>query len=669
MIFRLRPIYVAGITLLLGAVSLLSPRPAHAALTCGDIPDLTTFFFQKHITANQLDDAIRKQTIETYIDRLDPQRILFLEAERAELQQQLTGIFLETRSGDCSRLRRLHQDVLGRNREVEGFVRGFVARDDYSLDEDVKLQLDADDRGSPANKEERDALLRTLVHFQISNYLEADSELDEAKRRLVHRYELLTKRVEERTREDLYSNFLDAFASALDPHSSYLSPSAWEDFQIQMELSLEGIGVALSERDGYAVVENIIPGGATDRIGALEPGDRIIAVAEKGKESVDIIDMALRDVVRLIRGRKGTEVQLTILRQGDKSERFNVAIQRDKIDLEQQAAKLRIETIERDGKTLRLGVLDLPSFYGGDRDPAKRLGSRDVRRLLSQVNKDKLDGLVLDLSRNGGGLLEDAVTISGFFIRKGGIVATRDGSDRNRVLPDPDENVLYGGPLVILTSRISASASEILTGALKDYGRAVVVGDDHTFGKGTVQSLFPLRPGLGALKVTTGLFFRPGGHSTQHAGVAADVVMPSLFATDDFGERALPHSLRAPVIEPFVSEGARQSAEDKWKLVTPDLVGELAKRSVKRQADDPFFAEVREELAKRAEDDGIVRLAELIAERSDGEDGEATLSTGGGNASVAVPKAAKKKEDDEELSPQAKEALNVLSDLVVLTRP
>ncbi|MCP5056028.1 MAG: tail-specific protease [bacterium] len=663
---RFRPGLIAAGLALTFLAPLAPPRAAQAALTCGDIPDLTTFFFQKHITAHQLDDGIRTRTVETYLKRIDPQRVFFLESELSELQSSLKSLFLETRSSDCSRLRRLHQDILGRNREVEGFIRGFIARDDYVLDTDATLLLDPDERGSPATKEERDELLRTLAHFQISNYLEGDVSMEEAKKRLVHRYELRTKRVAELSREDLYSQFLDAFAGALDPHTSYLSPHVWEDFQIQMELSLEGIGVALTERDGYAVVEQIIPGGATDRIDALEPADRIIAVAEEGRDAVDIIDMALRDVVRLIRGRKGTRVQLTVLRKGDTTERFQVSIQRDTIDLEEQAAKLRIETIDVGDQKLRLGVLDLPSFYGGDRDPAKRLGSRDVRRLLAEVRREKLDGLLLDLSRNGGGLLEDAVTISGFFIEDGGIVAVRDGGDRGRVLPDPDNSVLYGGPLVILTSRVSASASEILAGALKDYGRAVVVGDDHTFGKGTVQSLFPLRPGLGALKVTTGLFFRPGGTSTQHAGVAADVVAPSLFSTDEFGESALSYSLRAPSIDAFLGNGNRQQA---WKPVSPDVVKELARRSETRQTGDEFFETIREELAKKEASEGIVRLADLVAEKNEDDSDPLAAnesSPAPGNASAAVPEEAKA--DDEELTPHAQEALRVLGDLILLSK-
>ncbi|MBW2397056.1 MAG: tail-specific protease, partial [Deltaproteobacteria bacterium] len=236
--------------------------------------------------------------------------------------------------------------------------------------------------------------------------------------------------------------------------------------------------------------------------------------------------------------------------------------------------------------------------------------------------------------------------------------------------PDPDNAVLYGGPLVILTSRVSASASEILAGALKDYGRAVVVGDDHTFGKGTVQSLFPLRPGLGALKVTTGLFFRPGGTSTQHAGVAADVVTPSLFATDEFGESALSYSLRAPSIDSFLENGGHQEG---WKPVSPEVVEEvveeLARRSETRQTSDEFFETIREELAKREASEGVVRLADLVAEREEnGTDPLAANESGPapGNASAAVPEEAKA--DDDKLTPHAEEALRVLGDLILLSK-
>jgi carboxyl-terminal processing protease len=651
-------------------------RSASAGLGCGDIPDLITIYFQKHIRFHQLSEELRHRTIENYLRRLDPQRVLFLEADVEEISDSLENIFHETEKGDCSRLRELQQEVVSRHREVEGFVRGFVGSDEYKMDPTAELLLDPDERGHPKTTEERDALLRVLSHFGISNYLSSDTELPEAKRRLIHRYELQTRRSVEKRREDTYVEFLDAFATSLDPHSGYLSADDVEDFQIQMQLSLEGIGVALTERDGYAVVEQIIPGGAADRLEVLEPKDKIIAVAEDGEPPVDVIDMALRDVVRLIRGRKGTRVHLTILRQEENTERFQVAIQRDTIDLMEQAAKLSFETVVEDGRTLKIAVLDLPSFYG-DQDPSKRKGSRDVARLLLQAKESKADGLILDLSRNGGGLLEDAVAISGFFISEGGIVAVKESDEKEgRVMPDPDDGILFTGPMVILVSRWSASASEILAGALKDYGRALIVGDDHTFGKGTVQSVFPLRPGLGALKITTALFFRPGGASTQKSGVAADVMFPSLLNTDAFGERDKRHSLPAQQIPPFRGDEANGDDEKtQWEPITRPMVAVLAGRSKRRTLENEYFQEIERELADREDDDGVLRLAELIRQREEanGRDGSSedgvtrsgeAGSTDADTAGVSVPTDS---EEDADPSPQIREALEILTDMITLS--
>ena len=326
---------------------------------------------------------------------------------------------------------------------------------------------------------------------------------------MIQRYERRLKQLIDVPPAEINATFLDSFAASLDPHSNYLSADVLEDFKISMTLSLEGIGVALAERDGYAVAERIIPGGAADRQKGLKPKDKIIAVSQADGKPVDIIDMPLRDAVALIRGKKGTKVGLTVLRQGEKTERFQVEIMRDTIDLEDQAAKLHFETREVDGKPLKLAVLDLPSFYG-DADPTNRQCTDDVAKLLAQVKQEKADGLLLDLSRNGGGLLQHAVEISGFFVRKGEVVAIENGHGQKQVLRDPDGSILYAGPMVVLISRASASAAEIVAGALKDYQRAVIVGDDHTFGKGTVQTVSTLPPGEGALKITTGLFFRPG---------------------------------------------------------------------------------------------------------------------------------------------------------------
>ncbi|MGI9590828.1 MAG: S41 family peptidase, partial [Myxococcota bacterium] len=447
--------------------------------------------------------------------------------------------------------------------------------------------------------------------------------------------------------------FLDAFASAVDPPSNYLSQRVLEDFRIGMSLSLEGIGVALSEQDGYAVAERIIPGGAAEKHGELKEQDKLIAVAEDGDDFVDIIDMPLRDSVSLIRGKAGTKVGLTVLRsEGSELRKFNIEIVRAKIDLAEQAAQLRFEEREVDGRKFKLAILELPSFYG-DADPSKRQCTDDMKRLLAEVNEAKADGLLLDLSRNGGGLLQHAVEISGYFIREGEVVGIQDSRGHRQILSDSDDSVLYSGPMVVHTSRVSASASEILAGALKDYGRAVIVGDDHTFGKGTVQTVSQMPGENGALKVTTALFFRPGGDSTQHSGVDADVVLPSLLSSDDYGEKTQRYSLPPQRTAPFLGDEANSTEQSAhWEPVDTELMMILAKQSAVRVAKDDDFDEIRERLAEQEQNGGVVELAEILKEREEsGSDEEGK---------------AEEDEPEETASPQLEEALRVLTDLVAL---
>jgi carboxyl-terminal processing protease len=650
------------------ALSWLAPLAARGAepnqtveLRCADLGELMTHYLRKHVRFGEVDEALRSWTAETYLERVDPQRSLFLASEVTRWRGELAPAVTAIRGGDCAVLRKLRDEVGTRLATEEAFVRAFVEKPDYTVDDKASMVVDPEKRGSPADAAARDALLRTLVHFQMSNYLSADLDISEAKKRLVHRYELRTRRWNDQSGEELYAGFLNAFANSLDPHSVYLSADDLEDFQIGMQLSLEGIGVALSERDGYAVVEEVIPGGAADRLAVLKPQDKIIAVAEADGKPVDVIDMRLRDIVRLIRGKKGSRVRLTVLRQGEKVERFEMAIVRDKIDLEEQAAKLRFEEKEVDAQKMRLAVVELPSFYG-DRDPTKRQGSRDLEKILKQVKEEKVDGMVLDLSRNGGGLLEDAVRISGFFIAEGAMVGIRGTTERSRLLEDTDDETLYSGPLVVLTSRVSASASEILAGALQDYRRAVIVGDDQTFGKGTVQSVFPLPPGLGALKVTTALFFRPGGASTQASGVMSDVVVPSLFNLDVFGEKKLPHSLPPQSVPPFPSADANSDDANLWVPLTPNVVSELRTRSEARQQGDEALKKVRADLDERAKDDGVLKIADVLKPAEGAKNGDAKAAVDGEGAADGEPK----KADRDEPTPQMEEALRVLGDLVVL---
>ena len=652
------------------AAPLLASAPVRAELACTSIGQLTREFLRQHVSQRALGAEIESRAVDTYLRRLDPSRSLLLEAEVEALRSSLTGIFERIQNGSCAPISSAHQTLIARQEAAAAQLAGWMAEEDLALDESVQLRLDPEERGYPKTEAGRNELLRKLVHFQLSNYLGAGETLEEAKPLLVERYERRTRRLRELDDTDVLSAFLDSFAASLDPHSNYFTPEAVEDFRISMSLRLEGIGVALTERDGYSVVERIIPGGAADRLAdGLRPKDKIIAVAEEGQDAVNIIDMPLREAVSLIRGKAGSTVRLTVLRQDEQTSRFPLEIVRDKIDLTEQAASVRFETVERGGQTLKLAVLDLPSFYG-DSNPEERQSTDDVERLLAEVNEAGADGLLLDLSRNGGGLLEHAVRISGYFIRKGEIVGVQSSRAPLNVLADRDERILYTGPMVVHVSRISASASEILAGALKDYRRAVVTGDDHTFGKGTVQTVQPLTPDLGALKITTARFFRPGGRSTQKDGVSADVVIPSLLASGDIGERHQRYALEGERIDPFLSTLANAfGPEDAVSRVPSPVLAELVRRSTERVSGSADFQEVREEIEEAEAADGVVKLADLLKAREEarngddpgGLDGEATEDEAEDTEAAAAG-------SDEERDLQVGEALEVLADLVALTR-
>lgn len=701
-----RPVRSSLIGAIVGALVVAAAGPSGAQgffpgeLDCPRTWELIQNLLKRHISFRALNPELRERAIDVYLEQIDPAKSLYLSDEVKRLRGRLVGVFFAVQNGQCQILDDIQVDLAARYARMEKDVREFVGSPTYQLDTDVRLILDPEKRGHPQDDAGRRDLLRKLVHFQMSNYLSSEMELPQAKERLIHRYELMTKQAKEVKPRDTYAQFLNAFAGALDPHSTYFTPEAVEDFEIQMSLSLDGIGVALSSKDGYSIVERVIPGGATDKLDVLEPGDKIIAVAQEGEPPVDIIDRPLRDVVAMIRGQRGTKVKLTVLRQSDETSRFDVEIERDVVTIEDAAATLEFEDVTIGGKKRKLAILDLPTFYG-DADPSKRQSARDVRDLLRQVAEAKADGLLLDLSRNGGGKLDSSVDIAGLFISQGGIVAQKNVFADVQVESDPNPDIAYAGPLVILTSRITASASEIVAGAMKDYRRAVIVGDDHTFGKGTVQS-FVHQPGrLGAIKVTTALFFRPGGASTQHDGVAADVVLPSLFATDDLGERYTPYSLKPQVIPPFLGSVGRVSngPRERWKAIDAETLAELQRRSTARVAVDAEFSEIKEKLAKRAAEGDVIHLAEFMKEREEEEAGDgkpesgakqsevtsANGSSGGPTRSApkasngsASPSATQKGDgatgpdakagepEKPEPTPQRVEALRVLADLVEL---
>jgi len=612
---------------------------------------------------------IMAHAVEQMIKSLDPSKTLLYESDLERLKPDLQKVFVSMQSGDCASLQRVYDMIVLRARENEAIVKKILGPD-YRLDETVELNINVNKRPYVKTVAEKQELLKKVVQFQIENAILTGIDLTEAKKQQLHRYELQTMRVVERNPEKLITSVAEAFALALDPHTSYLAPENYENLIIQMRLSLEGIGAVLSSDNGFTVIEELIPGGGAERTGLLKPKDKIIAVAQADEKPVDVIDMDLHDIIKMIRGRKGTQVTLTILRQTEETHRFDAVITRDKIDIKEQEAKISYETRKVDGRQYKFGVIDLPSFYGDEK--GNKSSYEDVKGLLAKARRQHVDGIVLDLSRNGGGLLTEAVRLAGLFLDKGGVVATKDShgqvtilangsataemeGDMRRVMtfPAEDPRALYTGPLVVLTSRLSASASEILAGAFKDYRRAVIAGADHTFGKGSVQVLTPLPGDLGAMKVTTALYFLPRGESTQKTGVEADVELPVWLSLEDIGETAMDYPLPAQSIPPFL--GVPGNAPPLWKSLGQPLFAELAARSKARVAKNAKFAEITKSNKEAAGKKGIIRLVDLRKE----------MKKESGGKKEETPTELKKKARDQ-YAPFVNESVNILLDMVTL---
>ena len=616
-------------------------------LSCHALPPLLRSMQEVHYARNEVSNLAVPRSVDQFIKALDPLKLVFLQKEVDSLKRELPRVFKTMRDGDCGLLEKAAAIVIQRAEEDERIVKALLD-EDYVLDESVELPANDDKRQYAATEAERAAGVRKMVHFQVSGYLLAKTKLAVAKKRVIHRYELVTKRAKERRSPvRLPEVYAEAFASSLDPHSSFLSAETLADFQIHMRLSLEGIGALLQSEDGFTMVQSLVPGGQADKEGTLRPKDKIIAVAQEGQDPVQVIDMDLRDVVKMIRGKKGTKVSLTVMRDGQGT--FDVVIVRDKIDVKDQAAKITYETSKKGAKKQTIGVLELPSFYGGE---GGRSSYKDVKQLLREAKARKVDALVLDLSKNGGGLLDEAVRISGLFLRAGAIVATRSFAGDVKVLSDDDEQTVYSGPLVVLVSRASASASEILAGALKDYGRAVVVGGEHTFGKGTVQQLSNLPGGLGAVKITMGMFFLPAGASTQQNGVRSDVVVPSVFDGLDFAEKELDYSLPSESTPPFLSKTANDpQPSHHWQPVSSGDIASLVRRSKERVAKDKVMQAIIKEVKEKKAQAGPVRLSDLRKEAKKNK---------------AADDEAAKAEFERKIQALSNEAVNIAVDLVQL---
>lgn len=601
----------------IGAISFAKKENS---LECRYLTMIEDGFLRYHVKYTKRDKELETQVIDQHLKKLDSSKIYFTQEDADKIKDMMKGLFEKTKKNDCEFLVEAQNLLVKRIQERAEFAKKFLGKE-YKFDDKTEFTFDPDQKKYPKNADEANDFLKKYIHFQISNYMATDMKLEEAKDRVKKNYDLAIKRLSETSVDDLYSGYLDSFARSLDPHSSFFSKDVLSDFQIQMSLSLEGIGATLSSENGFTVVEQLVAGGAAAKSGLVEPQDKIVAVGQEKGDMENVIDMDLKDVVKKIRGNKGTKVRLSLLRKtGDGKTRKEVTLVRDKVSLEDEAAQIHYIDKDINGTKKKLGVVNLPSFYA-DSKSGGRSAATDLKKLLKQARENKVDGIVLDLSNNGGGSLDDAVRIAGLFFKTGNVVKQSSKTEgREQILEDEDAMVDWSGPLVVLTSRISASASEIVSGTLQDYKRAVIVGGDHTFGKGSVQSVLPIPGDLGAIKVTVGMFFIPGGNSTQHRGVEGDVILPGPYSTDDIGEKSLDYSLPPKKIESFISKDAFiTEGSDSWKEVKSDWVKTLKEKSQTRVDKNTEFKKIIDELKKSKEKGKVIKVSEILKEKDKNE--------------------------------------------------
>ncbi len=552
---------------------------------------------EDHISRRPMDNEISQRALPLFLEALDPPKLYFTQADADEFTQRRNDLDDMVKAGDLKFAYTVYQRLLQRARERVNLVDELL-KQPLDFTEDDEIIVDPDIQGFPKDDAEVRSRWTKKIKYDLLVLKGQKIDGDKAKEKLSRRYHSLLKRFEQMDSDELLETFLTSVTASYDPHTSYMSATQLENFRILMGLHLEGIGAALSFEDGYTVVSHIIPGGAADKDGKLKMKDRIVNVGEGASaEAVDVVDMKLNDVVKRIRGKAGTTVRLGVIPEGD-TETKVYQITRAKIELEDSAARGEIheEGKKSNGQAYKTGVIDLPSFYmdmeAARENPrvAYRSTTRDVRKILEEFNTKSVDIVVIDLRRNGGGSLPEAINLTGLFIDQGPIVQVKDANGTVASLDDEDAGAVWSGPLVVITSKFSASASEIFAGAIQDYQRGLIVGDDSTHGKGTVQSLtelgqqlfrIPNPRNLGALKVTMQQFYRPNGDSTQKRGVLSDVVLPHLTNYMGESEGNLDYALEFDKTPP-----ARYS---KLALVNPDLVSKLNQQSAARRKESKDF--------------------------------------------------------------------------------
>ncbi len=550
----------------------------------------------QHYRQMVLDDKLSSKVFDRFLKSLDPSRTFFLASDIKifeEFRYQLDNNFHRGELKDAFKMFNLYQ-----KRHAERLVYSLNLLENnyeqFGLSGNQEVLIDREEALWPKTLKEQNTLTKNQLTNIIISFKLAGKEDKEIQELLVKRYKNRINRIKQTNSEDAFRIYMNALAESYDPHTQYFSPRVSENFDIQMSLSLEGIGAMLQAEDGYTKVKRLVPAGPAEKAGQIKAGDRIVGVGQGEKDKIiDVIGWRLDDVVQLIRGKKGTTVRLEIIPQKSKDEHKTkvIKIVRNTVKLEEQAAKKEVIKITSNGKEQKIGVIDIPAFYIDFKAaqagiPNYKSTTRDVKKLIDELKQDNIDGLIIDLRNNGGGSLQEVNTLVGLFIESGPTVQIKAVDGRIQQLNDESNAIAYTGPLVVLVNRLSASASEIFSGAIQDYNRGLIIGN-QTFGKGTVQALQKLDQGQ--IKLTHAKFYRVSGGSTQNMGVIPDITFPALYDKDDIGESSLPEALPWDQVA---------KAEFKLQASQKNLYPGLDSQHKKRIITNPDFRYIQETVAR-----------------------------------------------------------------------
>ena len=589
-----------GLAALLGAA--MTPPVTPAAATAGAVLEPTEqenyvarrvsdIIAREHYRRAPLDDHLSSLILDRYLDAVDSGRSYFYASDIADFEKYRYQLDDAIKAGDVEPAFVIFRRFQQRSRERMNYaIELLQKKPDFDVEE--SFNFDREKEPWPANAAEMNELWRKRVKNDALSLIITGKQWPEVADMLRKRYEHVAKRMDQSKPEDVFEAFMNAFVLSLDPHSNYFSARNSEEYNIQMSLSYEGIGASLTLTDDYVTVIDVIAGGPAAASGKLAANDRITAVGEgTSGELVDVIGWRLDDVVQKIRGPGGTVVRLQLLPAGAApgTAQKVVDFTRNRVSLEAQASHKAMRTVTRNGREVKIGIITVPSFYqdyDASRAGAKdfRSTTRDVQRLIGELRKDGAEALIMDLRANGGGYLPEAESLTGLFIDRGPVVQLRDTTGRIEVDDDPDPSIFYSGPLIVLVDRFSASASEIFAGAIQDYGRGLIIGQ-QTYGKGTVQNAHPLnytifgrKPELGQLNVTIGKYYRVTGESTQDRGVTPDISIPSLIDANEVGESTRDRALPWDHIEPatFKTEGDLKATASMLQKLHDDRTADSA---------------------------------------------------------------------------------------------